>query len=72
MILWHVPQIKLELQLWLFLLVCSLHNLLLLPAEFTSILSAYPICVFPLSQGCLCIFLGVYCIACQMCNVLLF
>lgn len=53
-ILWHVPQIKLELQLWLFFPVCSLHNLLLLPAEFTSILSAYLICLFPLSQGCLC------------------
>lgn len=39
-ILCHVPQIKLELQLWLFIPVCSLHNLLLLPAEFTSILSA--------------------------------
>lgn len=46
-ILWHVPQIKLELQLWLFFLVWSLHNLLFLPAEFTSILSAYSICLFP-------------------------
>lgn len=72
-ILWHVPLIKLELQLWLFFPVCSLHHLLLLLADFIiSILSAYLICRFPLSQGCLCAFLHVCCTASHMCSVLLF
>lgn len=56
-ILWHVPQHKLVLYSSGFSCLSArflLHNLLSLPAELTSIPAAYPICLFPLPQSCLC------------------
>lgn len=72
-VLWHVPQIKLALYSSGFSCLSArflLRNMFSLPAELTSIPAAYPICLFPLPQSCLCTFLHVCCTASHVCNVI--
>lgn len=71
-ILWHVPQIKLAFYSSGFSCLSArflLHTLLSLPAELTSVLAPYPICLFPFPQSCPWAFLCVCCTASHMCSV---